>query len=503
MYDLVANYYPKIVFKEQLPIIGNASFSISSKDANNVVITNGVGNTGQALNAMPSSMNVSTFVFPDSSAVVSMGEYDMPDTMEISSFSNRLTLYQGQSAADKSGNFYNAQFDPIRGLNQSVTLTNSPSDYYEAKILAKFPPSHLGVVDYGYGEWSAYGIFTEYVSTGLIETNTGSYTARMFFTKEKDTSFGYIQPLLGTDGEVVLTGMRTNEGDWFQNVLPRVIGGSIGFRQFAVPPLNNYVIGNGDTVTVGGGPLYTRVGAVNNAYGSSNIMFMTEFFGQLDEWRETLYSGTRYWVYNSKGNLVYVDSTSPDMQPVDVPLDAYRLVADNHDYYVNGKQGHATLTAQFDLQKPDADPPEFTSLRILNKNGRITDMFSTGEHGTITFSSLDYRGQFYQDGTYNFQYEFINTDSTQLFYRQDGTTAWNKLTVSNIAENTSNALPFVVFGADLSSTTQYDSAGIDLKFHVVDQSGNSSDWYNEDRSDLNWLKWTRGSDIFLKPPAVL
>jgi hypothetical protein len=208
-------------------------------------------------------------------------------------------------------------------------------------------------------------------------------------------------------------------------------------------------------------------------------MFMTEFFGQLDEWRETLYSGTRYSVYNSNGGLVYVDSTSPDFQPINVPLDAYRLVADNHDYYVHGKQGHATLTAQFDLRKPDADPPEFTSLRFLDRNGRITDMFSPGEHGTITFSSLDYRGEFYQDGTYNFQYELVNTDSTQLSYRQDGTTAWNKLTVSKIAENPTSALPLTVYGADLFSTTQYDSAGIDLKFHIVDQSGNSSDWVLE------------------------
>jgi hypothetical protein len=479
VYDLVANYFPNIVIKEQLSVIGNASFSISSKDANNVVITDGVGNTGQALNAMPSSMNISTFVFPDSSAIVSMGEFDMPDTLEISSFSNRFTLCQGQSATDKLGNYYNAQFDPIRGLKQSITLTNNANDYYEANFLAKFPPSHSGFVDYGYGIWSSSLTFVVNVSAGLNETKTGSYSARMFFTEDKDTSFGYIQTLLGTDGEVKQTSMGTNQGDWFQTIPPRIIGDSIGFRQFAVPPLNDYVIGNGDTVTVGGGPIYTRVGAVNNAYGPSNIMFYTQFFGQLDEWRETLYSGTRYWVYNSKGNLVYVDSTSPDMQPVDVPLDAYRLVADNHAYYVNGKQGHATLTAQFDLRKPDADPPEFTSLRILNKDSRITDMFSTGEHGTITFSSLDYRGQFYQDGTYNFQYEFINTDSTQLFYRQDGTSAWNKLTVSKIAENTSNGLPFVVFGADLSSTTQYDSAGIDLKFHVVDQSGNSSDWVLE------------------------
>ena len=351
--------------------------------------------------------------------------------------------------------------------------------------VTKFPPSGLGFIDYVYYTWvDKHNIlggdfsfaFGDIASTGLNKTKTGSYTAKMFFTKDFDKSCGFFQTLLGTDS--MIAAQNQNIGDWFETLPPRVIGDSVGFCYESIPPVNDYVVGNGDTVTVGEGPMYTTVGALNNVYGSSNIYLHPYFYGQLDEYKMSTYARTHYTLYNSKGNIVATDSSLSNFQPLNVYPDAYRLIADNHDYYINGQQGHATLIAQFDLRKPDSESPEFTSLRVLNKKSRLTDMFSTGDQGTVEFSSIDYQMDYNKKvGYYYYQYQSIITDSTQLFFRKNGTTTWNKLAVSKIVEDTTNL--GIVYSADLSSTTQFDSAGIDLKFHIVDQSGNSSEWVLE------------------------
>lgn len=487
VYDLTAFFFPALVIKEQLQVKGNAFFSISSTEASNFITTNGVGNTGQSLNSMPVSMINTTILFPDSSVFVSSSFTGFPDTLlQYSNFSDRFTLYHGQSATDGGGNYYNVQFNPLRGMNHSITLTNSANDFQAANIVTKFPPSSLGFIDYVYYGWvNKYNFllntnfsfaFGGLASTGFSETKTGSYTAKMFFTKDADTICGFFQTLLGTDS--VIATQNQNVDDWFQTLPPIAIGDSVGFFYGGVPPLNEYIIGNGDTVTVGEGAMYTTVGALNNVYGLSNIYFQPQFFGQLDEQKSSTYNRTRYTLYNSKGSIVAKDSSLSNLQPINVSPDTYTFVADNYDYYINKRQGHAVLTTQFDLRKHDVEPPEFTSLRVLDKNSRITDMFSTGDQGKVEFSSIDYQFGYNKIfGYYYYQYQSINGDSTQLFFRESGITAWNKLAVSQIAEDTTNL--GIVYSADLSSTTQFDSAGVDLKLRVVDQSGNPSEWVLE------------------------
>ncbi len=476
VYDLVANYYPQgYVIKEQLPVNGNAIYSISSKEAINLITTNGIGNAGQPLHSMPLRMNIAALIFPDSSAVGGWDFIGSPDTLQYSNFSNRFTLYQGQSATDGLGNYYNVQFSPVRGLNKNLTLTNNANDFHSVNIVAKFPPSGPGYVDYIYGfEANKDNFLSEFgmrASRGLNETQTGSYTGKMFVTKDIDPNYGFFQLLAGPDSVLY-------QGDWFEAVSPRTVGDSIGFFNGNAPLVNDYVVGSGDTVIVGEGPMYTSVGTLNNVVGISNIYISPLFFGQLDEVKQTTYYRSNYKLYNSKGANVATDSILADFQPIDVPPDAYRFITDNYDYYINRRQGHATLTTQFDLRKPDANPPQFTSLRVFKKNGRLTDMFSNGEQGIVEFSSSDFQLYFNnQNGFYFYKYQSINTDSTQLFFKENGTTTWTKLVISKIVEDTTNL--GTLYSADLSSTTHYDSAGIDLKFHVVDQSGNSSDWVLE------------------------
>ncbi len=461
VYDLMAFYPPQIiVMKEQLTVNGNTSISVSSKEASNLIVGNGISEAGKSLNSMPVNSNNVLLLYPDSSATALAGFLGLPDTLQYSNISSRFTLYQGQSAADGSGNFYNVQYNPIKGVNQNISLTNSVNDFYTVNIVAKFPPSGLGSINCD--DWIRTpsfdaGGFGSYNN----ETKTGSFNAKMFSTKDVDPGYGFIQSLWGTDSVTT----PQNIGDWFIAYPSRVIGDSIGFFYFNAT-VNDYVIGNGDTVTVGEGPMYTTVGAQNNTYGASNIYFAPQFFGQLDEQKNSTYTRTRYTISNSKGVIVATGNSLSNFQPIDVSPDAYSFVADNHDYYINRQQGHATLTAQFDLRKPYPQLPLFTSLKVLNEKRRLTDMFSTGEHGTVVFSYIP-----------EYTYPGSNTDSTQLYFRKNGTTAWNRLAVSKVISDTTNL--GIVQSADLSSTTQFDSAGIDLKFHLVNQSGNSTDWVLE------------------------
>ena len=472
VYDLTAFFFPALVIKEQLQVNRNAFFTVSSTEASNFITTNGVGNTGQTLNSMRISVINTSILFPDSSLLRSLNFIGFPDTLlQYSNFSNRFTLYHGQSATDGVGNYYNVQFNPVRGLNQNITLSNNADDFHVVNIITKFPYSSSGFIDYAYGFRDQNSAFASIASQGLNVTKTGSYTGKMFFTKDVNPDCGFIQILLGSD-------TIPNEGDWFQTTSPRVLGDSIGFFDGSIPPMNDYIIGNGDSVTIGDGPIYTTGGPFNNIFGISNVYIYLNFFGQLDEFKGAASAHTHYTLYNSRGTIVATDTTLSNVQPINVSSDAYRLIANNYFYYVNRRQGHATLTTQFDLRKPDANSPQFTSLRVLKTNGRITDMFSPGEQGILKFSSADEQLFLNKDiGYYFYRYQSINTDSTRLFFRKNGTTIWNKLVVSKIVEDTTNL--GIVYTADLSSTTQFDSAGIDLKIYVVDQSGNSSEWVLE------------------------
>jgi len=455
VYDLMAYYPPQaIVLKERISVNGNSSIAVSSTDASHSIVAIGKSEAGKPLSSMPLTMKSAILLYPDSSAVSLDGFFGLPDTLRCSTISDRFTFYEGESATDGSGNYYNVQFNPLKGLNQNITLVNAGYDYRVANFAAHFPPSGLGSVGYVSwlrGSFFAFGVY----SLSGSETKTGSYNAKMFFTKDVDSVYGFAQSLSGTDSVVT----EQNWGDWFMASPPRPIGDSIGFFVAGPPPENDYVMGNGDTVAVGEGAMYTTVGAINNFYGTSNIYFSSTFFGQLDEQKNSTFARTHYTLYNSKGTTVAAGSSLGDFQPINVPPDEYSFVADNHDYYVNRRQGHAVMTAQFDLRNPSPRPPSFSMLRVLNQKGRLTDMLSTGEHGSVVFTS-----------SINYSASSSRPDSTQVFFRENGTTTWIRIPVANLGTEEK---------ADLSSTTQFDSAGIDLKFHIADQIGNSTEWVLE------------------------
>ena len=197
VYDLMAFYPPQIiVMKEQLTVNGNTSISVSSREASNLIIGNGISEAGKSLNSMPVTLSNAILAYPDSSAIGSTGFLGFPDTLKYSNISSRFTLYQGQSATDGSGNYYTVQFNPIKGVNQNISLTNSANDLYAANIATKFPPSGLGFIDcvcWIRTPSFAFGGFGPHNN----ETKTGSFNVKMFSTKDVDSGYGFFQSLCG------------------------------------------------------------------------------------------------------------------------------------------------------------------------------------------------------------------------------------------------------------------------------------------------------------------
>ncbi len=487
VYDLVAQFGGstslRYVVKEQFPIDSTSNVSVHSTDATNSVSLRGVDVNGLPLDFYSSSMKSLTLGFPDSSTYDAFSFIGAPDSLFFSNFSTRFTLASGQSANDGHNTVYNVQFDSLPGLQNNVSLTNLPADFYAQNIHANFPPYSAGMYkEMDWVNWVElfipnYGIFGYGIESKLVGNLTGDWSGELYLTKTKNERFSLSTSFTALDGPQSDSSTSLPEYDWFDTPPAVVINDSVGYSYWHTPQANTYLSPNAGYATFGHAPFYPGVGSFNNILSKSNIYTSAGLYGAFNEEFSCSTDSSLYTIYDDRNNIIASDTES-NFPPngIDVPPGVYRYQQVTKDYFIRGVKGLATLTSQFDLRKSDADPPGFTSLRLLNSKNIPVDSLSKGEKGTLMFSSAEIALSVDQHGNLVQKYVSIAGDSTKLYYKMNGSANWISIPIVKILEDTTVG---VVYSADVTTTSHFDSAAIDLKIDVQDPSGNTAEWAME------------------------
>jgi len=343
------------------------------------------------------------------------------------------------------------QFPAIATPSSDLTLTNDPSAVKSATVRLFIPP------------WS-HDSSTRITMSPVVGVGD-------------DTS--------GAVALLTLNATGAPETDWTLGMNADVLAGyslqtrfsmnADGRRMYDSPPLSalsdrlatvtaapwSY---DGDTFTFGFGPNLP----VTRVSPSTRAVVNTIYIGQFGETRgaDATTVQTTVTAGNAAPFTVAGTNGSIDLStrgPVRVDVTQRGLMS--------GAVARTTsLTMQLDTTRIDYSPPTFTSLTLLDANGRGTNRLEPHGGGTLRFSVTDY-----VDG--NGVYQQIRPEATAAFYRVSGTSAWLPLTVVQVAEDgtsSSNRGPGILYRADLRNAANVDRALVDIRIDATDVAGNSA-----------------------------
>ncbi len=268
----------------------------------------------------------------------------------------------------------------------------------------------------------------------------------------------------------------TSPDAWFGTPTATMFHDSIGYSWYGNPP-SNTLFPNGGLAAFGNPPFSPRILSLNNLHSSSNIFLTVGFFGGFNEALTQTTDSSIYTIYNGRNEIITSDSMGNfPSDGINVAPGKYTDQVVTHDYFIRGVRGEARLSCTFDLRNPDPNPPRLPVIQILNSKSLCVDSLSPHEKGSLilSFDRIATFIEFLSGSTVlASQTVPLPNDSIDVFYRVHGDSNWLSIPMTRSGHDTSGELSY--FG-DLSPTSQLDSAAIDLKIDVEDQSGNTSEW---------------------------
>ncbi|MBI3005604.1 MAG: S8 family serine peptidase [Ignavibacteriales bacterium] len=478
-FDIMSEFFDgskmRIVLREQVQINSFTSLSISSTEAQYYVAPRGRDDQGTPLSSFSISEKIHCVAFPDSSLLNSWIFLGFRDTFYLSSISERFAFLVGEYASDGLGKNIVVQHQPVQNLQQSVTLLNSVDSFRRQSVGIEFPPSAqtrgVGVVFLQKILQNDDAFYLGFAP--LNPTPVGkSWVSGLLITPDVHPNFGFTALVEAYDELFEVFPFGT-VGRFYLNTPPfAVVRDSVAAFWGRNLPTHTFLSPPGGIHRFGNPPVYTDAFHINNYYGVSNVAAFPYFYGPLDENKSVLMAG--FTLYDSQDNVIAKD-TLLNSVPVDVPPGEYRLRVSYAGYHVNDVRGSATLTTRFDLRRPDPNPPGLSSMKILNSQQKPFASLQKDENATLLFSSNDLKLEV-DDFSASFKYQPV-ADSTKVSYRLHGTDTWTSLGLTLLSEDSTSLLtPGKLYRADLSATTSFDSAAIDLLFQIQDESGNSTEW---------------------------
>ena len=250
----------------------------------------------------------------------------------------------------------------------------------------------------------------------------------------------------------------------YQTPQLRVSGGGLTTNGLAVPWLYG-----GDTFIFGSGPRFP-IASFSNVNSVLRPTLNLDLQGSLGEVRLTERNSNSVALFGSDGKLlsrqvrnpVTLDIFNKGRYSVEVTNDATQWP----DVPVETK-----VTMNIDSTRSDYIPPTLTTLFVLDGNGRLTRELVPRGLASLYFSAADYG---YTPGKV---YQPVRSNSTQVSYRYEGTTAWTQLPVTEMSEDTgaeSRLGGGVLYRVDLSSVANVNWARVDLKIDLADNAGNTT-----------------------------
>ena len=200
----------------------------------------------------------------------------------------------------------------------------------------------------------------------------------------------------------------------------------------------------------------------------------SNYVGRLGETRQCDGAST---MWKMKFNGEEIDDPS-SWRPESNGVYEYEII--NTNIVVDGLIGKNTTLLHYDLTKEKNTPPTMQMLMFKNKNGYITDKFSTGAEGIMEFSAavFDYNIDIFYDEEGNpidaTYFYGCNPLNVAVEYSPYGKDDWNSMGIEEIPELFSDQGWGYFYHASLQDVQgEAEKGWFDVRFTMSDEAGNT------------------------------
>lgn len=219
-----------------------------------------------------------------------------------------------------------------------------------------------------------------------------------------------------------------------------------------------------------------------NEWSNANMITMSSKY--MGRNAESIGSGKNYSIMTAEydGAVIWngkhaLDSLSYSWR--ENPDGVYKLEFTNANVAVDGIAGKNVTTVYFDQTKEDQNPPVLKMLQFRDAENNVTDRFEIPDEGTIMFAggdfdprSIAYMTEYGYES--NWDYNECQPMTIEVSYAPYGTDEWQPLEGVEHQEEYDDipGLGFFYTGSLASVSTPSENGWFDLKFRLVDETGN-------------------------------
>lgn len=448
----------RYIIRENIVIEGYKEISIEREEAIHEIDFNGVAENGIEIASMPNSATEFRIKYiGENGSFGILNVFDNNRKFFVSDF-NEFSIYSRQlqaNDADKKIRIVNHQ--PKVGLDNSYQFKNSADEFVAQDFNIFVNPNQdtnkvmLGSAQiYSWGESYLFGGAYPYL------TVVDKFSGRLYINGDGDYE-NHIRTFLITD---YISDPESwafpSDGSWFITGYFKAKNDSL----FVMPSMHSspVVKGNiykqisGGVINFGSGAIYNRLRSYNT---ENKIEIYSDFFGQLNERRESDVYHSTYQIFDDNGSLIAADSLQ-NFTPLEVPTGKYKYVVDNNHFLIGNHKGSSRTISEFDLSEIYSFSPTVRSLQIINSSETVISNLKRGEKAKIIFA--------------------IRHDSrnNKVYLKESKNVEWNEVEVRDTTDQNKFAEYYV---ADLDEFTMNDSTGVDLKIISEDTKYNSKYTY--------------------------
>jgi subtilisin family serine protease len=396
--------------------------------------------------------------------VVWMGEdpFTQYDYVRFGPVSPSVKIHMATRCADAArSSVYMVMHEPQHGLIDSVTRMTRPqwlrqdlrflpeAEPSQAMTLA-VPMMYFGPTQVDEGIW-------------MHQLRDTTSALKLFYTKSLSPEVGAVAMF-----ERYGSCASGSECPLLANMFVYLDGDRVMADRFisSAPSPMAYEVAPGEVLTFGVAPIWPEVDfdAVPGFWGA-----IARWSGHVGETR--LQDLGQVAVYDSAGSLLASAPLRVSREET-LPPGRYRTEAINSNYSIAGLPGTATFTGWADTSKAERDArlPMFHGLRILDEHGRASVTMDRDGRASLLFSVADRKA----DGS---SIVPPREDATLVEYRGSGSSDWRPLPALIVARQ----YPEQGYGSgttyrvDLTAAVRELAGPVDLRIHVEDDEGNSSE----------------------------
>jgi subtilisin family serine protease len=442
-------------------VTDDATITLNSASASHQLTLNAQNEKGEPLvsNSWNGYASVGRIVLPAGSKPPAIVIPAFPSrTWHVTDLDAKLLLEELNYDFNTS-QFYLLQHTPLDGVHGDSTLTVNGSELKRASISAALAPAQTGD--------QRIVLFVVPIvpppdtsqSLGLVlRTSAPSFNMSLFINPAPDPAYSLAS----------VVGSITDGVTRYQTPAMRLLNGRI------IATTNGTNIApwqyTGEDLIFGNGLHFPRTVMLPGA-SSTKPNLLTDFVGQLGETRFGEHATTVTTLYGSDSSVINSGSFYPMTLDLSQP-GRYTIKAVDTGLLAPGIPRTSTVTSTVDSSQTDFIPPSFTTMMLLDANGRLVTHLDSHGGGSIVFGG----GDFTYTPTGSRTYQGLAGNQTKAWYRRSGTEMWEPLTATQIGED---ALSGVVYRADLANAANADNVLLDMKFDLVDAAGNTTSFVME------------------------